>query len=108
MTMRGITRGPAIEQVSPPEAKSVTSPLPLKINFLARNNASIDKDSVKVTYIKTPAVDLTPRVKPSLTPEGIDMKQAEIPPGTHVIRIDVKDSQGRATTAMIKLSVEKK
>jgi hypothetical protein len=106
LTMRGITRGPAIEQVEPePAGKSVTSPLSLKIKFTARNNAEIDKDSVKVTYVKSPSVDLTARVKSHLTPDGIEMKQADVPPGTHVIRIDLKDTQGRASTAIIKLSV---
>ncbi len=108
LTLRGITRGPAIDQVEPaPDAKEVASPLPLKITFSARNNASIDPASVKVTYIKSPSVDLTARMKAYVTPDGIDMKQAELPPGNHVIRIDLKDSQGRASTTTIKLSVKK-
>lgn len=105
-TMRGLTRGPAINQVQPlPEAKSVTSPLALKITFAAHNNATIDPSSVKVTYLRSQAVDLTPRVKPYLTPDGIDMEHADVPPGNHVIRIDLKDSQGRASTAIVKFSV---
>jgi len=108
MTLRGITRGPSVEQVSPaPDAKSVKSPVALVIKFGARNNATIDKDSVKLTYIKSQNVDLTPRVKAFVTDDGIDMKKAEVAPGNHVLRVDVKDSQGRASTAMIKLSVEK-
>jgi hypothetical protein len=106
LNIRGITRGPAIEQVAPaPEAKNLKSPLPLKIKFTARNNASIDKDSVKITYLKVPSVDLTARLKAHLTSDGIDMSQAEVPPGTHIIRLDVKDTQGRASTAIIELSV---
>jgi hypothetical protein len=30
-----------------------------------------------------------------------------VPPGTHVIRIELKDQQGRSTTGTIKLSVAK-
>ena len=105
LTLRGITRGPAIEQIEPaPDAKSV-SPVSLKVTFTARNNASIDKDSVKITYLKSPAVDLTTRLKSHLTENGIEMSKADVPPGNHVIRIDLKDLQGRASTAMIKLSV---
>ncbi|MBV8790994.1 MAG: hypothetical protein JO205_11110 [Pseudolabrys sp.] len=108
MTTRGITRGPAVEQVSPaPDAKNLTSPMALNIKFEARNNATIDKDSVKVTYIRANNVDITARVKPFVTADGIDMKKAEVPPGTHLIRVDVKDSQGRASMALIKLSVDK-
>ena len=43
LTLRGITRGPAIEQVEPsPDAKEVASPMSLKVGFTARNNATID------------------------------------------------------------------
>lgn len=108
LTLRGITRGPAIDQIEPsPDAKDVASPMSLKIGFSARNNATIDPGSVKVTYIKSPSVDLTERMKAYVTPDGIDMKKAELPPGNHVIRIDLKDSQGRTATSTIKLSVKK-
>lgn len=108
LTLRGITRGPAIDQIEPsPDAKDVASPLSLKVGFTARNNATIDPSSVKLTYVKSPSVDLTERMKAFVTPGGIDMKQAELPPGNHVIRIDLKDSQGRPSTTTIKLSVKK-
>jgi hypothetical protein len=106
ITTRGLTRGPAIEQIAPaPEAKNVKSPLAFKVGFAAHNNASVDPNSVKVTYIKAQAVDLTARVKAHVTPNGIDMNEADVPPGDHVIRIDLKDSQGRASTAIVKFSV---
>lgn len=106
LSMRGITRGPAIEQVSPdPAAKDVKSPLPLRVKFSAHNSATIDPKAVKVTYLRQSPVDLTARLQGHLTASGIDMKDAEVPPGAHVIRVDVKDSQGRVSTAMIKLTV---
>lgn len=107
MTLRGITRGPSVEVVSPASDAKLKSPLALVVKFNARNNATIDKDSVKVTYIKAKSIDLTSRVKAFLTDDGIDMEKAEVPPGDHTIRVDVKDSQGRASTAMIKVSVGK-
>jgi hypothetical protein len=108
MTTRGLTRGPVVEQVSPdPDAAPVKSPLPLKIKFQTRNNVPIDKDSIKLTYVRTPGVDITNRIKAYVGADGIEMKQAEVPPGTHVIRIELKDQQGRSTTGTIKLSVAK-
>jgi len=108
LTTRGLTRGPVVEQVTPdPDAAPVKSPLPLKIKFQTRNNVPIDKDSVKLTYVRTPGVDLTSRIKPFIGEEGIDMKLAEVPAGTHVIRVELKDQQGRSSTATIKLSVAK-
>jgi hypothetical protein len=108
LTTRGLTRGPVVEQVTPdPDAAPVKSPLPLKIKFQTRNNVPIDKDSVKLTYVRTPGVDLTSRIKAHIGDDGIDMKQAEVPPGNHVIRIELKDQQGRSSSATIKLSVTK-
>ena len=108
MTTRGLTRGPGVEQVSPDPNRGVTSPLPLKIKFIARNNVAIDPASVKVTYLKSKNVDLTDRIKKYLTPDGIDMAKAEIPPGTHQLRINLKDKNGRTSTATLKLTVAPK
>ena len=67
--------------------------------------AKIDPDSLKVTYIKSPAVDLTSRLKPFVLPTGIDMPDAELPAGDHLIRVDVKDSDGRTATTSFTLKV---
>jgi hypothetical protein len=100
---RGMTRGPAIEQVTPEGAAE--SPMPLRVRFIAHNNAAIDVGSVKATYLREPAVDLTERLKGHVTPQGIDFANAEVPPGTHVIRLELKDALGRTANAMIKLNV---
>ena len=109
MTTRGLTRGPLVEQVTPdPDSTApVKSPLPLKIKFQTRNNVPIDKDSVKMTYVRTPSIDLTSRIKSHIGEDGIDMNAAEVPPGNHVIRIELKDQQGRSSTSTIKLTVTK-
>jgi hypothetical protein len=106
MATRGLTRGPGVEQVSPNPEAGVASPLPLKIKFDIRNKVEIEPDSVKVTYLKAAPVDLTERIKKHITSDGITMDAAEVPPGTHVLRVDIKDKQGRTGTAMIKLVVK--
>ena len=106
MATRGLTRGPAIEMISPlPAAKNLKSPLPLKIKFTGRNNVAIDPASVKLSYLKLPSVDLTDRIKSHVTADGIDMSEAEVPPGIHFLRLDVKDTEGRASSTTITLSV---
>ena len=37
----------------------------------------------------------------------LHMTKAEVPPGQHAIRVDVKDSDGRAGSATIQLTVTK-
>ena len=108
MTTRGLTRGPGIEQLSPNPNQAVTSPLPFKIKFDIRNKIEVDPDTIKLTYIKANLVDLTARIKKYVTAGGINMDQAEVPPGTHILRLDVTDKQGRVGTAMIKLVVNEK
>lgn len=102
---RAITRGPGVEQLSPSPDKSMASPLPLLIKFVPRNNVPIDPASVKLTYIKSKAIDLTERIKKHVTADGIDMSNAEVPAGTHILRLEVTDQQGRSGTAVIKLIV---
>lgn len=105
LPFRGVTRGPAIEQVEPKAAKVMTSPTPLKIRFRARNNTEIDPQSVQVTYVKTPLVDLTQRLKAVISDRGIDIESTRVPAGTHVLKIDVSDSVGRTSTALVRLVV---
>ncbi|MGL4262983.1 MAG: hypothetical protein ACRCTX_15320 [Afipia sp.] len=100
---RGITRGPKVAFVGTADASK--SPMRLQLKFESFGGAKIDTDSLKVTYIKSPAVDLTPRLKPFVKPDGIDMPDAELPPGDHVIRVDVKDSDGRTATTNFTLKV---
>ena len=106
VTTRGITRGPGVKQVSPdPAAKGLKGPVDLKIAFEPRGGSKIDADSVKVTYLKTPAVDLTPRVKSGIKADGIDVSKATLPPGDHQIRVTVKDSEGRQTSQTVNINV---
>jgi hypothetical protein len=105
MTMRGLTRGPGIEQEAPAPDRGVASPILFKIKFQVRNNVPIDPASIKLTYLKTPLVDITDRIKPHVKPDGIEMNRAEVPKGTHLLRLDLKDQQGRVATAMLKLTV---
>lgn len=100
---RGIFRGPKVELVSPIEASH--SPLRLQLKFESFGGATINTNSVKVIYLRTPNVDLTPRVKPFIQPDGIDMPESELPPGEYMVRVDVKDSDGRPASASFILKI---
>lgn len=103
---RSITRGPGIRILSPEAgSQSLDSPFPLRIAFEPHGGAKIDLSTVRLTYLRSPSVDLTERVKPGLTEKGIDLKAAEVPPGEHQIRVSVQDSDGRASNAVLKLNV---
>jgi hypothetical protein len=105
---RAITRGPTIRVLSPDvAAKSLSSPFPLRIAFEPHGGAKIDPASVKLTYLRTPNVELTERVKSGLTEKGIELASAEVPAGEHLIRVTVNDTEGRQSSVVINLYVVK-
>lgn len=107
MRTRGLTRGPSIKLVSPEPAKAISSPFKLKVAFEPHGGAKIVPESVKVTYLKTPSVDLLDRVKPGLSDKGIELADAETPAGEHLIQVSLEDSEGRRSTTVLKLNVVK-
>ncbi len=107
LATRGISRGPAIKLASPEADTPVATPFDFKVNFEPRGDAKIDPSSVKVVYMKSPFVDLTPRLKSAISANGIDFAKADVPPGTHTIRVTVKDSEGRETNSVMNLIVNK-
>jgi hypothetical protein len=107
LATRGISRGPAVKLSSPEADVPVNSPFDFKVLFEARGEGKIDPNSVKVVYMKSPFVDLTPRLKSAITPTGINFSKAEVPPGTHTIRVTVKDLDGRETNQVMTIVVNK-
>ena len=107
LATRGISRGPAVKLSSPEADVPVNSPFDFKVIFEARGEGKIDPNSVKVVYMKSPFVDLTPRLKSAITPNGINFLKAEVPPGTHTIRVTVKDLDGRETNQVLTIVVNK-
>jgi hypothetical protein len=101
---RAITRGPRID-LSSLDAGALHSPLRLQLTFRGFGGATIDPASLRVTYLKLPNVDLTPRVRPYLQSTGIEIPEAEAPPGEHLVRVEIHDSEGRRTVTTFMLSV---
>ena len=100
---RGITRGPKIELIA--DKEPIHSPTHLQLKFESYGGAKIDPDSVRVTYLRTPNVDLTGRIKPFVQATGIDMLDVQLPVGDHMVRVDIKDSDGRFGSTSFVLKV---
>ncbi|HXW39879.1 MAG TPA: hypothetical protein VEK75_01655 [Xanthobacteraceae bacterium] len=104
----GVSRGPEIQLLSPkPSEKSVVSPVHLQLKFAGHGGAQIDENSFRLLDVADPAVDLTDRVKEFAKPTGIDVPEAEIPPGTYTIRAEIKDDDGRVGVLTFNLNVVK-
>ncbi|WLB24197.1 hypothetical protein [Bradyrhizobium japonicum] len=100
---RGVLRGPKLDLILPDSA--MHSPIHLQIKFVSFGDTKIDPDSITATYLRTPNVDLTDRIKRFATAEGIDMPDAEVPPGEHIIRVDIRDTAGHPGSASYILKV---
>jgi len=105
LVTRGITRKPNVVLASP-EA-SVSSPFDLQFKFQAHGGSHIKPNSFHLIYLKTPNVDLTDRVKPYVTADGVQVTGAEAPPGKHMIKVMITDSDNREGTAVFVLNVLK-
>ncbi len=93
---RALTREPTVSLLSPPpEAGAVQSPLEFKLVFQSHGGSQIDPNTVKITYLKQPLIDLTGRVNRFVNATGIDLSNVEIPPGIHHIRVEIMDTDGR-------------
>jgi hypothetical protein len=103
---RGVTRGPKILVLSPaPDAGVVKSPVNLLLKFETYGGAAIDPLSVKVVYLKSPNINLTQRISTLVTSSGIEVRDAEVPPGTHHIRVEIKDNAGRIGSVIFPILV---
>jgi hypothetical protein len=100
---RGITRGPRIELVQPGD--TAYSPMRFQVRFQSFGGAGINTGSLRVTYLKSPEVDITPRVLRFAHATGIDIPDAEAPVGEHYIRIELTDSEGRTRSTVFALKI---
>lgn len=96
--------GPIIEVVKPSDGAQTASPLEVAIRFTPRLSP-IDMDSLKIGIVKFVTIDITDRVKPYATPQGIQLKEAKIPSGKHRVRISLSDAAGSVSIKEVMLEV---
>src|ERR1700722_19253926 len=116
LNVRGPVPGPEIQLISPAPTAEVDGGLPVQamtdaikapfsivLRFIPHGGAKIDVDTLSLKYIKNPFVDLTQRVRPYTSLTGVNIVDANMPAGEHLIRVQIKDTRGRLGTAFIKL-----
>lgn len=104
---RGITRGPSVQFEPPASGPAAHAPFDFRVHFEAHGGATVDPSHIRITYLKMPNVDLTDRLRPYITAQGIDMPAAQIPAGEHALRVEVEDSDGRSGEATFTVNVPK-
>jgi hypothetical protein len=96
--------GPVIDVVEPANGGRAPMPIQVLIHFSPRL-VPIDLGSLKVTLVKFIPIDITDRIRPFVTAEGIDVKEAKIPPGKHRVRIALSDRSGEFSVKEITFEV---
>jgi len=103
---RNLTRGPGIDTLPTPDKGVDGKPFRLAVRFMPSNGVPIDPGTVRVFYRRQPPVDITERIKPFITPAGIDAPSVIVPSGSHVIEIEATDKEGRIGRRQITLTVD--
>jgi len=110
--MRGLNPpGPRIVIHSPnvnvADKPTIHAPLKLDVEFDPTDGTQVDMGSLKVIYLKLWGIDITDRIRPYLTSDGIHADNADLPLGEHSIEIDIKDTLGRVTRTTMTFTVVK-
>lgn len=101
---RSISRGPAIRQISPTTIVAANQPFPLKVEFAGRGGEKINPQSVQITLLRGNNINITQRLLPYLSANGLDIPNALVPPGNFVLQVTLRDTGGREGLANIEIA----
>jgi hypothetical protein len=97
--------GPTINVIAPKENMVQIAPFDIDIRFEQRGAAVVDLASLKVFLMKLWDIDITDRVRPYVSGDGIHVTHADFPKGQHTIKIAIADHEGheslRTMTVMV-------
>lgn len=99
-------KGPIIIVKSPLNGETYALPVKIEMEFLPQSDTKIDLSSLKVFYIKFFNIDITERVKPYATEDGILIPEATIPKGKHKIRVRIADTRGNVSSENLKFVIQ--
>ena len=97
--------GPLIEVVKPEGGKVQSPPVEISVKFAPRN-APVNVSSLKVLVVKFIPIDITDRVRPYTTAEGIEIPDAKLPSGEHKVRLSLSDSAGGVTRKEMTVTIQ--
>jgi hypothetical protein len=91
-----VAGAPEIEVVHPKLDAPVASPTPIQLMFVPAAASKVRPETFKVLYGRL-RIDITQRLvnEARITAEGVTVKEASLPKGTHRLVLSVQDVQGR-------------
>ena len=102
---RLLNDGPEIVVSQPQENVPYNPPIPILVHFIPNNGRDVDLTKLKIEVLKIITIDITPRVLPYATKEGIKVEKASLPPGEHKIRVIIGDVSGGMTERVFHVKV---
>lgn len=103
---RSQQQGPRILVNNPEPGGVYSPPVAIDIRFEPRENTKVDTASLKVVYVKLLKVDITERVAPYLSADGIRISQAELPAGEHTLILSIADDTGNISSQIINVTIK--
>jgi hypothetical protein len=100
-------RGPSVDVASPRSDETVRAPIRVRILFVAHGGTQVDLRKARIVYMVDPLVDLTGRLKPYLTSDGLEIDEADVPPGSHQILIWLFDTDGNESKSYVDFTIAK-
>lgn len=85
--------GPIITVEKPKMGVPQNSPMEIVVKFVPRSHP-VDLSSLEVELVKFINIDITDRVTEYTTEQGIQLKEANVPLGSHRVRIALADTTG--------------
>jgi hypothetical protein len=92
---RAVSGGPEITVESPLEGAEQSSAINLRITFTPHDTEIVALSTLKLEYLKQTPLDLTLRIKPFASGNGVSANKVKLPPGLHRFRVSITDSSGR-------------
>jgi hypothetical protein len=98
---------PQIEVISPDETRPLPAPVTISLRFRTRPGTTIVPGSFRATYGML-GIDITSRLleHAQLTPAGLTVHNAAIPPGRHRVDLRIADAQNRVGERTFRFTVE--
>ena len=98
---RSLNDGPIIDVKTPENGKTYQKPMAIDVRFLPREGKAVDFKTLKVEYLKFITIDITKRILPYVSNEGIRLDKADLPAGKHNIRLTIADVTGAFSNQQI-------
>ena len=98
---------PTIDVIAPKLDAPIGSPTPILLKFTPKAPANVRPESFKA-YYGSFQIDITGRLLgvAQVTAQGINLKEAALPKGSHKITLNVQDSEGRMGSKAIEFEIK--